>query len=129
MKIAFDFDDVLDREDIQVIAKNLMRNHEIFVISARPDVKQVYIINQGMQNWNDDLFLVIDTLNIKRENVFLVNNQSKRHKIIEHDIDILIDDSMEHIDECQDVCKTIWLNPFHPSEAISELLKLTPLSD
>ena len=46
MKIAFNFDDILDREDIQVIAKNLMRNHEIFVISAHKPRNPSEAINE-----------------------------------------------------------------------------------
>lgn len=73
MKISFDFDETLDRDDVQEFAKELiLAGHELHIVTSRSN-------SEGLiwKGWNNDLFKVIDSLKIPRENIHFVNFEDK----------------------------------------------------
>lgn len=82
MKVSFDFDGCLEHTIIQNILKMFMKGGaEIFVITSR-----------NIENRNDDLFILCETLNIKKENIYFTNNEFKYEKYFELGIDVHYDD-------------------------------------
>lgn len=78
-KLSFDFDDTLDREDIQEFAgalikmsKQLDLNIEIWICTARFGPE-----NAPNPRWNDDLFEVADRLKIPRERIIFAEMADK----------------------------------------------------
>lgn len=68
LKISFDFDGVLDREDMQELCKSYIK-----------DGADVYITTQRMLSdaWNQDVFAMAFLLGIPKENVRIIGTDSK----------------------------------------------------
>jgi hypothetical protein len=79
MKVSFDFDKTLTRNDVQEFAKDLVNNgHEVWIVTSRFDDD-----NAMQSNWywlkeqNQKLFDIAEKCGIKRENIHFTNMQSK----------------------------------------------------
>lgn len=74
MKVSFDFDETLDREEIQEYAKELIQKGiEVWICTARTPDEEC----DWATDWNDDLFEVSDRLGIPRKRVIFTNMWDK----------------------------------------------------
>lgn len=86
MKISFDFDDTLDRPDIQNLAEQFINEgHEVWIVSNRVTE----------ESWNRDLYKVAEHLGIS--NILLLGVIDK-YKFLE-DFDYHYDDTEDIINE------------------------------
>jgi len=74
MKVSFDFDSTLDREDVQAFAINLMNQGvEVWVTTSRGDDKEMLSKRANPEVWknppNHDLWMVTELLGIPKEQV------------------------------------------------------------
>lgn len=73
MKVSFDFDSTLDKLSVQEYAKELLnRGFEVWICTSRLEPRFAPNLT-----WNDDLFLVSDSLGINRENIIFCNHKNK----------------------------------------------------
>jgi len=95
-KVSFDFDGVLDSEYIQEYAKELIsRNVEVWICTARPGPEDA-----PNEEYNDDLFQVVEDINISEENIIFTNKEDKST--------FLNDNGFRwHLDDCWITCKDI----------------------
>lgn len=71
IKISFDFDRTLDREDVQEYCKHLQsKDIEIYITTSRAEVSL-------FGDTNSDMFEVCDLLNIPKENIIFCNYYDK----------------------------------------------------
>ncbi len=88
MKVSFDFDNTLSRLDVQQYASELLsRGIEVFICTARFDPEHA-----PRYDWNEDLFLVSDSLGIKRENIIFCGMSDKYEFLKDKDFVFHIDD-------------------------------------
>lgn len=92
IKISFDFDETLDREDVQKYCLYLQsKDIEIFVTTSRCDEKYL------PQSSNKDMFNLCDKLNIPRNNIILCNYYDKYETIGDKGFLWHLDDSQDEI--------------------------------
>lgn len=73
IKVSFDFDSTLSRNDVEIYAKELIsRNIEVWICTSRYSTENV-----PNKEWNDDLFFVADSVGIKREHIIFTNATDK----------------------------------------------------
>lgn len=72
-KVSFDFDSTLSRLDVQDYAKLLInKGVDVWICTSRLEPSKA-----PNKEWNDDLFLVADRLDIKRSNIIFCNYENK----------------------------------------------------
>jgi len=79
MKISFDFDSTLTREDIQEIANDFIsRGHDVHITTSR-SLKSSYRLVGGaeIKFQNNDLFKVAEDIGIPVENIHFTEMQDK----------------------------------------------------
>lgn len=70
MKVSFDFDQTLDREDVQEYAKSLIkRGIEVWICTARP--------NDPKRMDNSDIYEVATTVGIPKDRIIFTNYEFK----------------------------------------------------
>lgn len=75
MKISFDFDSTLTREDIQQIADDfIMRGHDVHITTSRNESWKWKGTNS---DFNKDLFAVAEELGISKENIHFTEMKDK----------------------------------------------------
>ena len=90
IRVSFDFDGTLSRQDVQAYAKELIEGgFEVVVTTSRFDDENAYKHNANPTN--SDLYEVTDKLGIKRENIYFTNMEDK--------IDHLHKDTLWHLDD------------------------------
>lgn len=103
MNISFDFDDTLEQETFQQLAKHFIkRGDNVCIITTR-----------HRNNINSDLFAVAERLGIK---AFFTNGKSKIDLILEHTIDLHFEDCPFEIEELKNVCDVIHVEPLKECE-------------
>ena len=66
MKVSFDFDDTLDKPEVQEYAKSLVeKGIEVHIVTARQSDETFAPIT----GWNNDLYKVAKEVGIKKENI------------------------------------------------------------
>ena len=66
-KVSFDFDGVLDREDIQALASwCIKQGHEVYILTARFADEDPMAVS-WRRTWNDDLKAIAAKLGIPKE--------------------------------------------------------------
>lgn len=89
MKVSFDFDGTLDRQDIQTLAKMLVKSeYDVFVVTCR------YNVDGPIKFENRDLWEVVNKVGIKRENVYFTGMCYKWETLKMLNID-------HHYDDCK----------------------------
>lgn len=86
MKIAFDYDNSLSRNDLQDYAKELVqRGFELWIVTSRYDSVDKYtplmIEAWGIKNLlkeHEELFRIADEIGIAREHIIFMNMQPKK---------------------------------------------------
>ncbi len=83
MKISFDFDSTLSREDVQEFATELVNaGHEVWIVTSRYNTEYIRE-NKAGYAWefqiacNHELFRIADKCGIKKENIKFTNMESK----------------------------------------------------
>lgn len=75
MRISFDFDSTLTREDIQIIADDFInRGHDVHITTSRHESWKWKGTNS---DFNKDLFLVADRLGIPKEKIHFTEMEEK----------------------------------------------------
>lgn len=76
MTVSFDYDGSLDRPDVQQYCQELIgRGYEVFVCTMRYNKMLQHLWTECPNN--DDLWKVVDTIGIPRENVIFTNMMPK----------------------------------------------------
>lgn len=120
MKVSFDFDDTLDREDVQHIARQILTGTDIdvWVVTARlPDKKA------PLDNWNEDLWFVCQNLGIPKSNVIFTSYSSKHEFFWEKHFLFHLDDDPEELRMIEAMTDTIAINSLEPTWK-KQILKL-----
>lgn len=88
-KISFDFDDTLSNVTVQRYAHMFVKSgHDVHIVTSRMSVER-----SGNPNWNDDLFLVADSVGISRDNIHFCNLKPKDKFFQDHN------DFLFHLDD------------------------------
>ena len=96
MRVSFDFDDTLDRPDVQHFAEQLHKaGYQVWIVTSRTSNERA-----GNDTWNNDLFFVAECLGIK--NIHFCNLQPKRKFFEDNDFLFHLDDD---IDDVQDISR------------------------
>ena len=95
MRISFDFDDTLSRDDVQEFASYLIAENvaDVYVVTCR-------FCDQRKHEWltnptNDDFWEVIDRVGIDKGKVHFTNFEPKYPVLFDLDIAIHVDDDMD----------------------------------
>ena len=73
MKLSFDFDSTLSKRSIQEFAKSLIeQGHEIWIVTSRLTNEKA-----NNPNWNNDLFIVAESLNISNDRIYFTCGEDK----------------------------------------------------
>ena len=91
MRITIDFDDTLTKPHIQELAKKLVKNHEVYILTSRLD--SLYRKAYKNLHSNDDIYDVAEKVGIKPQNVVFTNQASKLEHIHRGRVGIHIDDN------------------------------------
>lgn len=106
MRITIDYDDTLSKPHIQELAKKLVKNHEVYILTARWDC--LYRKMHTNLKTNDDIFKTAEEVGIQQRNVIFTNQAMKLEHIIRGRVGIHIDDNKGEIDliNSSSDCKT-----------------------
>lgn len=98
MKISFDFDSTLTREDIQQIADDfIMRGHDVHITTSRHSKSMYKLVGGGEISFpNKDLFEVAEKLGISEKNIHFTEMKEKVEFL--DGFDIHFDDDEHEID-------------------------------
>jgi hypothetical protein len=97
IKVAFDFDDTLDQEEVQEYAKSLISlGIDVWICTAR------YSNQDGNPNWNTDLFETMMALRIPWDRVIFSGGGNKSFFLKDKGFIWLLDDMHDNI---TDLCK------------------------
>lgn len=93
MKVSFDFDGTLDREQVQKLALYLLTlDVDVWIHSARFKASDV------RPNWNDDILQVASNIGIPIDNIVLTESYDKS---------IFLEDFVWHLDDSSSTIKSI----------------------
>ena len=131
-KCSFDFDNTLDRKDVQRFAKKLINDgFEIWIVTSRMTVEFARdngrcqdTINR-VEKANLKLFRIADNLGIKREHIYFTNFELKIDFLEGKDFIFHLDDDTDEliaIMNSSDNCKPINVDYFEWEEMIIKLL-------
>lgn len=95
MRISFDFDFTLSLESIQHIAKSLMKDNEIFIVTSREPHQY------------EDIIKVANDLGIMRTNIFYTNGELKYTYLVDLEVDMHFDDDETEILAIREKCPHI----------------------
>jgi len=90
VKLGFDFDNTLDRKNIQQYAKELIsRGYEVWIVTGRMtnDIYTKHMFSKGIivpYNINSDLFKVAKEVGIPENRIQFMNMRDKYHFFISH---------------------------------------------
>lgn len=123
MKISFDFDGVLDREDVQAVASQFIADgHDVYILTAR------YADGSGNvwwgANWNDDLKEVAGRLGIPEARCLFSGDGTKGSLAREHGIELHIDDDMGWVSDVRAHAMCVWFTPGRAERCLIELQRL-----
>lgn len=91
MRITIDYDDTLSKPHIQKLAKKLVKNHEVYILTSRLD--SLYRKSFTHLHSNDDIYETAEKVGIKPQNVVFTNQASKLEHIHRGRVGIHIDDN------------------------------------
>jgi len=128
MKVSFDFDSTLDREDVQEFAKLLIDSgYEVWITTSRFDTKTA--LEKGwwwVEKNNQDLYRVADDCGIPKENIAFTAMIDKIKFLKGKDFLFHLDDDdleLEMIEESDDACIGVWVEKKDWKEVCENILK------
>lgn len=103
IKVAIDFDDTLDQEEVQEYAKSLVkRGIEVWICTARMDNEF------GNPNWNNDVWAMCSYIGIPITHTIFTNSYNKSHYLNGKGFLWLLDDMHDNI---EDLCENSEVTP------------------
>jgi len=128
MKVSFDFDSTLDREDVQEFAKLLIdRGYEVWITTSRFDTKTA--LEKGwwwVEKNNQELYRVAEDCGIPKENISFTAMIDKIKFLEGKDFLFHLDDDeieLEMIEESDDKCIGVWVEKKDWKEVCENILK------
>ena len=123
MRITIDYDDTLSKPHIQELAKKLIKNHEVYILTARWDC--LYRKMYKHMKSNDDLFQTAEEVGIPHRNVIFTNQAMKLEHIVRGRVGIHIDDNKGELDliNSSSDCKTFSSLDLEIEQDVLEYLK------
>jgi len=117
-KCSFDFDDTLDRYDVQVFASSLVdKGYDVWIVTSRYNTEGALINGwPWIEAQNEVLFKVAEDVGIKRENIVFTDYEDKINYLDGKGFLFHLDDSAEElmkIYESDDPCFPMnidWMN-------------------
>ena len=105
--VTFDFDGTLSRRDVQEYAIELMKNGiDVWVLTTRYD--ELHKHRYEPNPTNDDLWEVIDSINIPRWKVIFTNMEWKANYLLHTNVLFHLDDNYNEFFEIRKLkCKTL----------------------
>jgi len=92
-KVSFDFDGVLDREDVQKYARSLVDNgFEVWICTSRLRDK-----DSPNSMWNEDIYKVANYIGIDKNHIKFCGLADKYKFFIKKDFVFHLDDDLEEI--------------------------------
>ena len=130
-KISIDFDSTLDRNDVQIFAKELISDgYEVWIVTSRvsneyakENLDQLSI--NRVETSNRKLFTVADNVGIKREHIHFTNAQLKVEFLEDKNYIFHLDDDSEELLAILisgDKCEPFNVNYFEWEELITKKL-------
>lgn len=118
MKVSFDFDSTLSRDDVQKFAKELInKGIDVWIVTSRFSDNMIKQRGFKLAN-NSSVFNVAKKCGIKKENIFFTNMNPKVHFLFGKDFIFHLDDDdielmdLKNSDEIKcigvDVCSDNW---------------------
>ena len=106
MRITIDYDDTLTKPHVQKLAKKLVKNHEVYILTSRLD--SLYRKQHKRLHSNDDIYETAKKVGIKPQNVVFTNQASKLEHIFRGNVGIHIDDNEAELQNISNIysCKT-----------------------
>lgn len=94
MKISFDFDETLDRAELQDIAESFIKDHhDVWIVTSRFQKHANMIYN------NNDLWAVAKYINIPKEKVIFTNLSPKYLYFKDMNFDLHLDNDKDEVRE------------------------------
>jgi restriction endonuclease Mrr len=128
MKLSFDFDSTLDREDVQEFAKLLVDSgHEVWITTSRFDTKTA--LEKGwwwIEKNNHSLYKVAEVCGISKENIAFTTMFDKIKFLQGKDFLFHLDDDvleLEMIEESDDNCIGVLVESEDWREVCENILK------
>jgi hypothetical protein len=128
MKVSFDFDSTLDREDVQAFATDLVnRGLEVWITTSRFDNE-----SGEKKGWwwiskqNQELYDVAEKCGIKKENIKFTTMVDKIVFLKDKNFIFHLDDDeieLELIEESDDSCVGIWVEKNDWKQKCENLIK------
>lgn len=123
MRISFDFDGVLDREDVQSCAKRMIEaGHEVYILTARyADPSDT---NGWGTDWNDDLKRVAAEVGIPSERWLFSGDGTKGILAERHSIAVHIDDDSGWVTDVRAHAMCVWFTAGRAERCLQEFTTL-----
>lgn len=128
LKVSFDFDGTLSRDDVEEYAKELInRGIEVWVVTSRMSEDDISKSFQPWQrpNWNRDLWETVDRIGIPRERVKFTAHVDKIEFLKDRDFVFHLDDDVYELIEIMssaDSCQPLNVDYFSWRENCEEAL-------
>lgn len=105
--VTFDFDETLSRKDVQEYAIELIeRGIDVWVLTTRYD--ELHKHRYEPNPTNDDLWAVIDSINIPRFKVRFTNMEWKANYLLHTNVSLHLDDNYKEFIKMRNMkCKTL----------------------
>lgn len=121
-RVSFDFDGTLDKVKVQNYAKELIqRGFEVYICTSRLSDDKAPSIE-----WNKEVWKVVESLGIKKDNVIFCNNCDKSELLETIQPLFHLDDEWYTVKELNDsgvtICISLFGNPYWKEE-IEQLIK------
>ncbi len=140
IKISFDFDSTLDREDVQVFAKKCVEKAvEVYIVTSRQSTERALEMgHHWVKRQNEQLYEVAATVGIPVERIIFTEHIDKIEYLKDKNFIFHLDDDMDEltlITESGDKCKPIyvendtWLEECRKALNLAILNKIAKPSD
>ena len=128
MKVSFDFDGTLGREDVQKYARCLVRDgHDVWIVTSRCDTERA--LAKGwwwVKSQNEELYEVAEECGIPREKIVFTEHVDKivflKGKGFAFHLDDDVDELMM-ISESRDACRPVNVGHFEWKETCNTVLE------
>ena len=99
MKMSFDFDDTLDRFDVQAFANSLVnKGHDVWIVTSRYNTEGALINGwPWIEGQNEVVYKVAEDVGIKRENIVFTNYKDKIDYLAGKGFVFHLDDSADEL--------------------------------
>ena len=102
LKVAIDFDDTLDQEEVQEYASDLIaRGIDVWICTARMNNEM------GNPNWNNDVWFMCSRIGIPITNTIFTNGSNKSYFLKDSGFLWLLDDMGSNIEDLSKNSKVI----------------------